>query len=1267
MDNIFDQTLTAEGFDPADTSGFLLPGGIYSKDGDTFGLSDGRTLRLKGVNTYETQKAGNTVESFRPAEYGADTQQQIVRRAIQDNGFTIPKFSGEKDKYQRELGDLVNEKGESLSDYLLQNRLADSLMPTQQQQTGIAVADLYRDRDISNHAPTNIATAMRDALNYDRNRVPMEAKPYANTAAQYGASLDARGDSDRYAGAAYISPDETYKGEARSNFKTGLSSGYQGMVQGAWNALDILGTATGSEYLQNAGKSKSDTYKSNLANLPSLRSGEAISPDGSWNLNSLSEVADYMLGTAASSAPQMMLSVAATLAAPMTMGTSLAIPAIIYAGQTWEGQGEKKDVSWAVGSGILQSLVEAIGISKVTGSILSKATQKEVIEQMVKKGYTQEAAERTIVNKIQEGLKDVAEASALASQLSARKVGKAVVSGVVNEAPEEMIQEATQYFGEKKGIALPDDPYEMIKLKNRIINAGVGGAVLGGTFGGAGRVMRNAVTANPNATPQSSDTEFRQNMMNTFGKVETARGMIEDAESDQTPGGEPTLEELSRAEGFKRQASGAIGKISSFFKDKGLGGLFGKWSSNLAGSDSHAGGYSAALWTLLGANRAFNGGSIEEQQSHIAQELQNTFGSVDEVKRAFKGLPISNISSILSSSEVKQALLSLLGAKHAENAATVDSAVLSHGSGLDILLGKHAEHKEAITKYADKIDSLINAYNSRTGSKLTPEQFLEMKPVNKSAIDRNPSEFASLLVKHLGITQAEAQETVARLINDTSVNYLTDPFDDLFDAATRPNSAIVKDNIEAILNDPKHAGVFGKFLNQDVLENAYSLAAQGAAKYVNKHLIGNDGSKLATLIQAAVSNGELSSERASFVAHELKDWVAMRRGTYHEITNVYAKGALSCINFLSTVSSLPLAAISSTVEFAQIYRNLNLPQSIKATQALLKGFVAEAAGVFTALGGKETKVNQDYHEALFAGGFQGKGDIGRRNDIVTGYFSKWTEGFFKLTGLTSITNITRFAKMSIGADAITNWVKTVQQDDPQNPSQAAKDAREHLVRVGVNIEYLLSVDMQSEAHEARVMHEIQQGTHNFVIEAVIQPSKMNRPKFYSDPYLQLFTQFQGYTSAFTANVLPRLIKDIQKNGSQDQVNAAATIAMGMALTYFALACKDMIKYGQTPPEWLKEEKRFQRFIGQTGILGSGQRIWDTVSSVLPPSKQNQSVLQKAYSQVSDQAPALAYINKINDALSAQPGSKTKAAVRTIPVFGTSPAFAKYVQQELGDY
>jgi len=1245
----------AESIDGIEAQDFSLPGGGYLVDADTFTTNEGKRVRIKGINAYETQKFGNTAKDIKPSELGADTQRLFTHKIINDGGFNIPVTFGAKDKYNRELGDLANADGELLSTYLLKNGLANTFMPTEQDVAARDIGGLERAMDKSQGKVPTMGTQMLNFLNEERNQAPLTGKLLAPNAKQYGASLDAEGNSEYYSGPGVIRSDEDFKGEAKSNLWTGLESGYQSMKQGAWASLGLIGDVTESKDVQDMAARNVNAIQSNLQDLPYLRSGEAFGEDGKWKLDGFMKTADWLLGTAASSAPQMIASMGAVALAPLTFGASLALPVVIYTGTTYNAQ-ESKNPLLAITSGVTQATLEKLGVSRIAGSIFSKATQKEVVANLVKKGYTQEAAEKALLETTQTVVKDVAEAQKLIASQQARRVGRASLEGVASETPTEALQEYAQYVGET-GQFSPDSPEGMIKLQNRLMNAAAGGFALGGVIGGGGRLAANLLTPAPVAIPTMGESEFRDLVIGQLGSVPDTEDVINDSKGDS----KASIEELSTSETNRRAASGLMERTNDWIRQEGGGSLWKKWSTSIMKNDAIAGLYTGTLSTLLGVNRAVNGGSIEEKQRDVIATVGSKFIPMHELSSKFNGAKTSEISSLLGKKTVQQVIARIAGHMEVFNARTPEEIA----KGLDVeslLSDDNKKYAPGIIALTSRVADTLREYNRVTQSSLSMEEFLNEYSVNKDKVARSRSQFTQLLQTHLKLTSDQANEAYLSITDNQHVNSL----EDLFDPFVNMNNPLINimANPKQALNSPAVRDAFMGFLNSDILSNAGALAGRAGAVYANKFLIGNKGSHLAALLDKAISKGEITEERASAIAYQLKDWLAMREGRYHRIDNPYIKGALSLVNFLSTVSSLPLAAVSSTVEFAQVYRHLNLPQGLKATRYLLEGVGQEMAKILELLG-KEPKAN-NYETSLFQAGLLHDGGIGRRNDVMVNYFSKWTEGFFKLTGLTSVTNVTRYAKLSIASDAMNNWLDVVRNSDRLNPDQKAIDAREHLMRIGVDVDFVVNVDGEmNPATQQKFSDEMTRGAHSFVAEAVIHPSKLNRPKFYSDPYLQLFTQFQGYTSAFTANVLPLLLKDLNKRGSSDQANAAAAIAMMFALAYMAAYLKDMIKYGESPPEWLKDDKKFQRYIGQVGILGTGQRIWDTFSPILQDN-QRKSVAASGMAAITDQSPALSFLSKINDALSAPAGSQISKTARLLPVFGTSPAFAKELQKVLGE-
>lgn len=1235
------------------------------KDADTFSTPEGTDVRIQGINASETSKFLSKKQEG--SQLGSDTQTKLVGDIARQGGYTTPVLSDTKDKYDRTVGDLANPEGQLLSNKLLESGFVNpDVGATPDQYNSLYMGRLERAKR-KNEGTKTVADEMLDQLNSERNSFGVKAKIFTPNAKMFGAAAGEDGTSDFFAGPAIIRQGEDRFGQAESNWSTGLDIGMANMEQGFFGAIDLIGTKTGIDFFKNIGESNVKALQADLESLPYLKDAEALGPDGEWKLDTFGKLTNYLIGTAASSAPQMVASVVAALAAAPTMGASLAVPAAIYTGNTWNAQEKNnKNATAAILSGITQTALDKLSVGLLFKGakldLTSKASQELITTQLMKRGMSKEVAEKAIVKSMQEATKEVSDAMrvvAARQQLGAAGIARGTAAGVISEGPTEGLQELTQYFGEQGSISLPSSPEEVTKLKNRVANATIGGALLGGTISGASSVASN-LTFSDKAINRTSDLKFREQFE---GNVPYAQDIAAQALQENP---EVSIDKLAEMETTKRAVEGVPSKLNSWWQDKGIGSLWQRWGNTIMGDRVHRSVPLAALGTILGAGNAVNGASVTDQQVLVEANIFKHFGTKEELEASFNGMDSKKISSLLSNPKVLDVIEDMVRIKR--NQSANDLSTISTKINIDERLGDLAQYKQGVIEYANRIDNLVSTYNNATGSELNVYDFVNHKPLDKTIVSRYFSNFVKDLETSLGLTSQEAVDIANTVINNNDVNSIEDTFDDMlnFEASSLKS----RDQLATKLFEPENRGKFAKYFSHDLIDNAYSLAARGAAKNVNYNLLGKNGSKLAALIQKSLDNGEISEQEASFMAKEVKDFLDMRAGKYHPITNQYIKGALSTVNFLSTITMLPLAAVSSTVEFAQVYRNLNTTQSIKATRVLLSTFGKEFSALYRDIGSSLTdkiKVKPVEHRIqLSNAGYLREGGIAHRNDILSGYFQKWTEGFFKVTGLTSVTAITRHAKLAISADAINNWLSTVRAVDPRD--QSAIDAKEHLIRIGVDVDFLLSKANGPHSLETEkiITENFERGAHNLVNESVVIPNSLNRPKFYSDPYLRLLTQFQGYISAFTATILPRLLTDLNRKGSADQTNAAATIAMMVALSLLAIYIKDMIKYGESPPEWLKEDKRLQRVINQTGLLGSGQRVWDVVSDITGNDRYGSSVLADVFTNVSNQSPQLTYINKINSALSAPEGKQLEKGARLLPIMGTSPAFANYLQKTLGE-
>jgi hypothetical protein len=137
-------------------------------------------------------------------------------------------------------------------------------------------------------------------------------------------------------------------------------------------------------------------------------------------------------------------------------------------------------------------------------------------------------------------------------------------------------------------------------------------------------------------------------------------------------------------------------------------------------------------------------------------------------------------------------------------------------------------------------------------------------------------------------------------------------------------------------------------------------------------------------------------------------------------------------------------------------------------------------------------------------------------------------------------------------------------------------------------------EIQSEIEEA-----MQTVVYRFVNERIQNPQSANRPLFFQDPHYQLFTQFNGFISTYTANVVPKLWRDMLAKGNPKlKYDTFALIVLMMGLGASSQYIKDLIKFGKPSP-YLDEVGYVQRALYSSGVIGQYERIVDIVHPLYP--------------------------------------------------------------------
>ena len=148
---------------------------------------------------------------------------------------------------------------------------------------------------------------------------------------------------------------------------------------------------------------------------------------------------------------------------------------------------------------------------------------------------------------------------------------------------------------------------------------------------------------------------------------------------------------------------------------------------------------------------------------------------------------------------------------------------------------------------------------------------------------------------------------------------------------------------------------------------------------------------------------------------------------------------------------------------------------------------------------------------------------------------------------------------------------------------------------------------------------------NFINEAIALPGTANRPLFYQNPHLALFTQFQGFISTFSATIIPRLWSDYIKRGTPAlKYNAFAIMTTMIMLGFVSQYLKDLLKYGQGSP-YLDNMEKFQRGVGASGMLGVAERPLNFFFPIYETSSSN--IIEAVFDTTTGEAAALSNLSR----------------------------------------
>ena len=1264
-------------------------------DADTLGKKDGSRYRIQGIDAPEVEKVING--QYKLGDAGGAASTDTLRSLANDKGFTnvTPILDADgnpvKDKFDRILVDLKNENGESFKSKILESGI---LQPTKYTSSIDSLTSELGQ--LEREQKTLVGDTTED--DWDKARKLLNEAMHQEGAKQLGfkqtaideaklASLKAAGvghfyNSDNVQVRSY---DRSIDNKSLNPFSDSWEQGWIGVKEASYGVLNMLGETTGSETLANVGSAGVERARTQIRDY-----GSTITD---WKeIKDVGSAFDYITNNAALSLPYMAITIAGTAAAPVTGGISLAAPASVYAGQTWNEMEGEKNAGIAIASGITQAALDRIGLGflfkKGVGStgLLNKAVDK-----LVAQGMTKDAAKKKVFEATRKEMAGfVGDVATVAkSQLTAKEVFKDMAKrGLIaggGEAVTEGLQEATGYTAATLG---SDKTFDFNELNDRVLAGVIAGGALGKTFSLPGSIYNAGAWADVAFRQAPADIaklsragKHAEYEVKNHGRVKSVQELNEETRSKVKtagPNAVPSFQE--RIDSHKESKKGRSVSDQIFDAAVAIPSLWRGATRNIFTTgildQSRA---ARVLADMFGGQlqKTFSGSSYENTKHHKVSTYKNMISQPSTIFSAFNNGKRANR---FKRGEISEQIYTKLRRAIDPNTKKFNPDLIPNSDPhKQTLIDLQAE----LARLGDKLHNDQKKFNPKLG--YLDNYLLRYKAFNKKAIVNNKIGFIQALRDEFpNMNETEATKVYNAITNSSEINDLSDALD-ATQAARYPGSH-KKRTLDLAEKDR-----FNEFMEKDIFANASSAAKSAARFTAQQEFLGNNNENIAQLLQEMQAEG-VDPAIVNKVAAQLNDYFLAESGNYKRPKSEAGQNAQKIQrNFMlvTTLAGLPLATISSFVEAALSFRGLTMGQIFGKGNALenmgkelgttlWKG-MGEVTTLYTrretmpaATKGKETIQNLGYYEW----------DVGAATVTGATEINPWQqqiyENYFKWTGLQGWTNYTRAVRGAIAGDYIVDKIQIIFDNQGQTKTNEVQEAEEALRNLGINVQDVVAAYRGGGTFDPNSSDVLEQnfreGTFNFINDAVALPQSANRPLIYQDPRFALFTQFQGFIATFTANHIPKLWGEYVKRGSPAmKYNAFAIMTTMIMLGFASQYLKDLIKYGQPlafgPGEhpFLNNSEYVQRGIRASGLLGTGERVLDQFFPLYE--QRSQGAGEWIWNTTSSESPALSYAKRafkgVGSLVEGDVGRAAKEGSRFIPVVGVLN-FARDKIEEAGD-
>ena len=1252
-------------------------------DADTLQGADNKRYRIQGINAPEVEKVTQKY-GYQQGQAGGAIATDTVRNLANDQGFTEVRplldadGNPQEDDHGRIIADLINpDTGESFKSKLLETGVFDpTAFTTNEDRLTSELGQLRREQNKLAGTSTNTkwdeARKMIEQGALEEQGGLLAFKQTAVDEAQLAAAKAAGIDHFYDQGNVQVrSYDRTISNKSRNPFSDSWDQGWIGVKESAYGIINLLGDRAGIDSLQDIGEAGVERARTDLADY-----GDILTD---WKeVEDIGTAFSYITNNAALSLPYMAITVGGTLAAPVTGGVSLAAPAAIYAGQTWNEMEGEKNAGIAIGSGIAQAALDRLGLgflfktgvapTKLLNSAVSKLVAQGIPKDMAKKQVF--SATRKEIGGFMGDVVKTAQNQLKAKAIFKDFAKRGLIAGG-GEAVTEGLQEATGYLAATLG---SDKVFNYEELNERVLAGVIAGGALGKTFSVPGSIYNAGAWADvafrqapADLAKRSQAAKFAEQETREQGRIKSIEELnAETAAKVEAagPNAVPTTQERidrhkakQKGRSIQDQVFDAMVSIPSLWR----GSVRNIFTDEILNKSRAARVFANTFGGTL--QKTFSGSTYENAKHHKVSIYKNMVSMPEKI---FSQLNGGKRANRFKRGEISTKIYNTLNAAIDPNTKKFNPDLIPDTNpDKQVLIQLQGE----LERLANQMHNDQSKHNPNLG-KLN-NYLLRYKSFNKKSIKKNKIGFvAALKTEFPNMTDAEANEIADSITNSTEVNDIGEALD-ATQAGSNPGS-----HKQRTLNLAER-DAFKEFMEQDIFANA-SAAAKSAARYTAlQEYTGKNNANIDRLLQDMQDDG-VAPEIVDKVAKQFNDYLLAESGNYKRPTSEAGK-KLQTIqrNFMmvTTLAGLPLATISSFVEAALSARGLTLDQIFgkegslshlgnELGHTLWKG-AQEVASTATkkqvlppATKGKEVIANLGFYDW----------DVGAATTTGATEINPWQqdvyEQFFKWTGLQGWTNYTRAVRGAIAGDYMIDKIQIIFDAQGEPKTNEVQEAEEALRNLGVNVQEVLDAYRGGGTFDPNAATALEknfrEGTFNFINDAVALPQAANRPLIYQDPRFALFTQFQGFIATFTANHIPKLWGEYVKRGSPAmKYNAFAIMSTMIMLGFASQYLKDLIKYGK-PLEFgpgdhpfLNTSEYVQRGIRASGLLGTGERVLDQFFPLYESNSKDAG--EWAWNTAAGESPALAYATKAfkgtGKLLEGDVGGAAKEASRFIPGLG----------------